>query len=50
MGKLIAFNFITLNGNFKGAKGDISWHTHGEEESEYALENMKSDIYFYLGV
>ena len=49
MGKLIAFNFITLNGNFKGAKGDISWHTHGEEESEYALENMKSDNILLFG-
>lgn len=42
MGKLIIFNFMTLNGNYKGNKGDISWHKHGEEEAEYALMNMKS--------
>jgi dihydrofolate reductase len=40
--KVRVFNFITLNGYFEGRKGDISWHKHGEEESEYAVEMLKS--------
>ena len=41
MNKLIAFNFITLNGYFKGPNGDIGWHRHGAEENEYAAEMLK---------
>ena len=42
MRKLTAFNFVTLNGFFKGPKEDISWHRHGAEENEYAAEGLKS--------
>jgi dihydrofolate reductase len=42
MRKVTVFNFITLNGYFKGPKGDISWHRHGAEENEYAASNLKS--------
>ena len=43
MGKLNVYNFITLNGFFKGPKEDISWAKHGtEEEQEYAASNLKS--------
>lgn len=42
MGRVIVFNFVTLNGYFKGPKGDISWHQHGAEENEYAGEMLKS--------
>ncbi|OGD27233.1 MAG: dihydrofolate reductase [Candidatus Aminicenantes bacterium RBG_19FT_COMBO_59_29] len=42
MRKVSAFNFVTLNGYFKGPKGDISWHRHGAEENEYAAESLKS--------
>jgi dihydrofolate reductase len=41
MRKLVAFNFITLNGYFKGPNGDIGWHRHGAEENEYAAEMLK---------
>jgi len=41
MSKLSAFNFITLNGFFKGLDDDISWHNHGEEETRYS-EKMLS--------
>jgi dihydrofolate reductase len=42
MANLNAFNFITLNGYFEGAyKGDISWHRHGTEENEFAVEAQK---------
>lgn len=42
MRKLSVFNFITLNGFYKGPGGDISWHKHGEEGSKFSEENLKS--------
>ena len=42
MRKVTVFNFITLNGYFKGPKEDISWHRHGAEENDYAAESLKS--------
>jgi dihydrofolate reductase len=42
MRKVTAFVFVTLNGYYKGPKGDISWHKHGAEENEYAAESLKS--------
>jgi dihydrofolate reductase len=43
MGKLTVFNFISLDGYFEGPqKGDTSWHQHGAEESQYAIESLKS--------
>jgi len=41
MGKLIVFNFITLNGFYKGIDNDIAWHRHGQEENEFAAGNME---------
>ncbi|MBS1605963.1 MAG: dihydrofolate reductase [Bacteroidetes bacterium] len=35
------FNFITLNGFYKGIDGDISWHRHGEEENKFSDENSQ---------
>ncbi len=49
MGKLVVFNFITLNGFFKGPDGDISWHRHGGEESEYAEEGAQSGSTILFG-
>ena len=43
MRKLFAFNFITLNGFYKGLADDITWHRHGEEESGFAAENMQGE-------
>lgn len=40
MRKLLVFNFTTLNGYFEGPGGDLSWHTHGEEEGRYAAESV----------
>ena len=49
MRSLGIFNFITLNGFFKGPNGDISWHKHGEEEGEFSKENMKQDNILLFG-
>ncbi|KAA0993575.1 dihydrofolate reductase family protein [Dyadobacter aurulentus] len=43
MAKLTTFNFITLNGLYKGPQEDTSWHRHGEEEAEYASGSMEGD-------
>ncbi len=48
MATLSAFLFISLNGAFKGPKGDISWHRHGNEEQSFAAEgaNARSTLIF----
>lgn len=49
MGKLSSFQFITLNGFFKGPDNDVSWHRHGGEESEYANEGLQSNSTLLFG-
>lgn len=49
MGKLSVFNFITLNGYFKGPGGDLSWHKHEGEESSYAAEGLQSKSILLFG-
>jgi dihydrofolate reductase len=49
MRKVNVFNFITLNGCYKGPKGDISWHRHGAEENEYATDSLSSESTLLFG-
>ncbi len=49
MRKLIAFNFVTLNGYFKGPNDDISWNNHDAEENEFAAENLKAGSTLLFG-
>jgi dihydrofolate reductase len=49
MGKLSVFNFITLNGFYKGVNNDIGWHKHGEEEGEFSAEGAQSDSVMLFG-
>lgn len=42
MPQLTCFNFISLDGYYKGVDNDIHWHRHGEEEGKFSAENMKS--------
>ncbi len=49
MRKVFAFNFVTLNGYYRGPKGDIGWHRHGAEENEFAAENLKSGATLLFG-
>lgn len=49
MGKLSMFNFITLNGFYKGVSNDIGWHKHGQEEGEYSAEGAQSDSVMLFG-
>ncbi|MEO5979375.1 MAG: dihydrofolate reductase family protein [Chryseolinea sp.] len=36
MRTITVFNFLSLNGFYKGLNEDISWHRHGPEENDYA--------------
>lgn len=47
--KLTAYNFISLDGYYKGAGGDTSWHKHGEEENAFAVEAMKQENTLLFG-
>ncbi|MDB5198824.1 MAG: dihydrofolate reductase [Chitinophagaceae bacterium] len=49
MGKLSVFNFVTLNGFYKGPGGDISWHKHDEEGGKMSEENLKSNNILLFG-
>jgi dihydrofolate reductase len=47
--KIIAYNFLTINGFFKGLNEDISWHKHGEEEAGYSEEMLAQDNILLFG-
>lgn len=49
MAKITVFNFITLNGFFKGINHDISWHRHGAEESKYSQEMLAENNLLLFG-
>jgi len=49
MRKVIAFNFMTLDGYFEGPKRDISWHKHDAEGTAYAAEGLKSGNVLLFG-
>nr|WP_295922426.1 dihydrofolate reductase family protein [uncultured Dyadobacter sp.] len=49
MGKLIAYNFTTLNGYFKGPDDDISWHRHEQEEGEFASDSLQAKATLLFG-
>jgi dihydrofolate reductase len=49
MPTLSVFNFITLNGYYKGENDDISWHVHGDEEGKFSEEGARSDSIILFG-
>ncbi|MDH7462976.1 dihydrofolate reductase family protein [Chitinophagaceae bacterium 26-R-25] len=49
MGKLNSFTFITLDGYYKGAGNDISWHPHGGDAAEYAAQKSKGENTLVFG-
>jgi len=49
MRKLTVFNFISLNGCYKGPLDDIGWHRHGAEEGEYSAEGLQADNILLFG-
>lgn len=49
MRKLTVFNFITLNGFYKGMYEDISWHQHSEDENEFGNNAIQQDNILVFG-
>lgn len=49
MGKLSSFNFISLDGFFKGPDEDTSWHSHGEEEIRFSEEMLAQNNILIFG-
>jgi dihydrofolate reductase len=51
MAKLISFNFVSLNGFYKGPDGDISWHKNinDPEQNEYAEKGAQSGSTLLFG-
>jgi dihydrofolate reductase len=49
MRKLTVFNFITLNGMYKGPDNDISWHRHGGEEGEFSIDSLRAGNMLLFG-
>jgi dihydrofolate reductase len=49
MRKVSMYNFLTLNGFYKGVNEDISWHRHGGEEEEYSKEGAQSQSVLLFG-
>lgn len=49
MKQLSVFNFLTLNGYFKGPNEDISWHQHGSEEAKFAAEGAQTESLLLFG-
>ncbi|HTY37801.1 MAG TPA: dihydrofolate reductase family protein [Bacteroidota bacterium] len=49
MRTLRTFNFLSLNGFFKGPNEDISWHRHGVEEHQYARKGAQSESILLFG-
>lgn len=49
MSTLSVFIFTTLNGFYKGGGEDISWHKHGDEEHEFAIESVKTGNMLLFG-
>ena len=49
MRKLTVFNFITLNGYYKGLNEDIGWHRHESDEGEFAAEGAQSESVLLFG-
>jgi dihydrofolate reductase len=49
MSKLSVFNFVTLNGFYKGPDGDISWAKHDDEGNQYSADAMKQENILLFG-
>ena len=48
MRKITAFNFISINGFYKGSGEDTSWHEHGAEGNAFSEAQLeKGDILLF---
>ena len=49
MRKLNIFNFISIDGYYKGVNNDINWHRHGGDESKFSEESLKANNVLLFG-
>lgn len=49
MRKITSFNFLTVNGCFKGLNDDISWHVHNEEANKFSEKQLEADNILLFG-
>ncbi|TRZ41270.1 dihydrofolate reductase family protein [Robertkochia solimangrovi] len=49
MGRVNSFTFITLNGFYKDAFGDIAWHSHNEKATAYSTAQLASGNLLLFG-
>ncbi len=50
MSRISVFNFISLNGFYKGENEDLSWHNHNNEESvAFSETNVQGDGILLFG-
>lgn len=49
MAQLTIFNFLSLNGFYKGLGDDTSWHRHGGEETTYSEEMLRKENVLLFG-
>lgn len=49
MRKITVFNFLSLNGFYKGPYNDISWHRHGDEENVFSEEMLALEHILLFG-
>ena len=49
MATLSSFTFLSLDGYYKGLNEDISWHRHGEEESQFSADSLQSGNILLFG-
>ena len=49
MAKLTVFNFISLDGYYKGLNDDISWNKHNSEEAEFSAGSLQADNMLLFG-
>lgn len=49
MGKITAFNFISLDGYYEASPGDISWHQHDAEGNKFSEEMLAANNTLLFG-
>ena len=49
MANISVFNFLTVNGFYKGQNEDISWHKHADQEGEFAATSLRADNILLFG-
>ena len=49
MGRLVSFNFVTLDGFFESVNQDTNWHIHAADQSAWAEEKFQQEGILIFG-